>query len=85
MHAYSFSTFPGAPHRAFQQPVDNKSIVQWLRVLARLLSAVHNYLELAGTLSNCTSVTCFFLIRTSNFRLRQGVFNFLAISASTCS
>ena len=51
MHVYSFSTFPGAPLGAFQQPVDNNSslnkTVQWLRALAyitRLLSG----LELAS-------------------------------------
>ena len=32
----------GAPRGAFQQPVNNKHKVRWLRILARPLAAVHN-------------------------------------------
>ena len=41
-HGLQLQYMSGAPRWAFQQPVDNKSMVQCLRVLAILLSAVHN-------------------------------------------
>ena len=42
IHTYIHTSFSGAPLGAFQQPVYNKCKVPWLRVLARLLQAVHN-------------------------------------------